>query len=350
MPQDNREIKVNSIKQITCASCKHAIDITGYTPLSNQPCPQCGEGFEVPCQIGQYLLFKRLAAGAMGSVYKAYDEVLARQVALKIVSAPPSKDDDLYQGALREARIQGSMNHPCVAQVYAMSEEMGQPYIIMELIEGGSVLDKIKADGPIDELHAVRIIIDAASGLDAGHRLGLMHRDVKPGNLLLTREGSAKLIDFGLAQSLSKQQDGKVVGSPYYMSPEIARGQVADVRADIYSLGASFYHMLTGDPPFKKKDASTRDIVLRRFKVPPPDPCQIVGLLHPDTCGLCQMMMALKPDDRPDDYVDLIRRLRQLAAVLQRDQPRQPQQPRDDTPADPGDALRALTDALNNRD
>ena len=95
MAPDNREIRVNRIKQITCTSCKHKIDITVYKPLSNQACPDCGTRFEVPCQIGQYLLFKRLAAGAMGSVYKAYDEVLARQVALKIVSAPPSKDDDL---------------------------------------------------------------------------------------------------------------------------------------------------------------------------------------------------------------------------------------------------------------
>ena len=354
MSKDNREIKVNRIKQITCAGCKHEIDITAYKPLSSQPCPACGQHFEVPCQIGQYLLFKRLAAGAMGSVYKAYDEVLARQIALKIVSAPPSKDDDLYQGALREARVQGSLNHPCVAQVYAMSEDMGQPYIIMELVEGGSVLGKIKDEGPIDEPHTVRIIIDAARGLQAGHRLGLMHRDVKPGNLLLTREGQAKLIDFGLAESLSKQIDGKVVGSPYYMSPEIARGHIADARADIYSLGASMCHMLTGEPPFKKQGASPRDIVLRRFKIPPPDPCEIVGVLHTDTGRLCQSMMALKPDDRPSDYNDLIRRLRQLSALLQRDAPRQPLQakapePRPE-PVDPGDALRALTDALNEPD
>lgn len=352
MPPDNREIQVNRIKQITCAGCKHNIDITGYKPLSNQACPDCGARFEVPCQIGQYLLFKRLAAGAMGSVYKAYDEVLARQVALKIVSAPPSKDDDLYQGALREARVQGSINHPCVTQVYAMSEDMGQPYIIMELVEGGSVLSMIKADGPIDERRAIEITIDAARGLDAGHRLGLMHRDVKPGNLLLTREGQAKLIDFGLAERVKKQKDGKVVGSPYYMSPEIARGHIADLRADIYSLGASLYHMLTGQPPFKKEGASPRDIVLRRFKIPPPDPCEAVGTLHPDTGRLCQMMMAQEPDDRPADYTDLIRRLRQQLALLQRDQPRQARQtdPKSDHPRDAGDALQALTDALNERE
>lgn len=339
MPQDNREIKVNRIKQITCASCKHDIDITTYKPLSSQACPECGSRFEVPCQIGQYLLFKRLAAGAMGSVYKAYDEVLARQVALKIVSAPPSKNDDLYQGALREARVQGSVNHPCVAQVYAMSEDMGQPYIIMELIEGGSVLDNIKKQGTIEELHAIEITIDATLGLDAGHALGLLHRDVKPGNLLLDRKGRAKLIDFGLAERVKKQQDGKVVGSPYYMSPEIARGQVSDLRADIYSLGASLFHMLTGEPPFKKQGASPRDIVLRRFKIPPPDPCEHVTGLHPDTGRMVQRMMALDPDDRFSDYPSLIRSLRQLIAIIHRDEPQGP----DD---DPGDALRALSDAL----
>jgi len=338
--RDQREIQVNRIKQITCASCKHPIDITVYKPLSSQDCPQCRTPFEVPCQIGQYLLFKRLAAGAMGSVYKAYDEVLARQVALKIVSAPPSKEDDLYQGALREARVQGSINHPCVAQVYAMSEDMGQPYIIMELVEGGSVLDIIKKQGPINQVRAIEISIDAALGLDAGHKLGLMHRDVKPGNLLLDRDGRAKLIDFGLAERVKKQQDGKVVGSPYYMSPEIARGQVSDLRADIYSLGASLFHMLTGEPPFRKEGASPRDIVLRRFKVPPPDPCHFVGSIHPDTGRLVQSMMALEADQRPADYITLVRRMRQLIAIIQRDQVRH----RND---DPGDALQALSDALN---
>lgn len=344
MPQDNREIKVNRIKQITCTGCRHNIDITVFKPLSNQACPECGQRFEVPCQIGQYLLFKRLAAGAMGSVYKAYDEVLARQVALKIVSAPPSKDDDLYQGALREARVQGSVNHPCVAQVYAMSEDMGQPYIIMELVEGGSVLHLIQKHGPIDEMHAIEIAIDTANGLHAGHKLGLMHRDVKPGNLLLDREGKAKLIDFGLAERVSKQKDGKVVGSPYYMSPEIARGLVADQRADIYSLGASLFHMLAGEPPFKKQGASPRDIVLRRFKIPPPDPCQYNASLHPDTGRLVQMMMAVEADHRPPDYPTLVLRLRQLAAVIHRDEPRRTDNGPD---SDPGDALQALSDALN---
>lgn len=338
MPHDNREIRVNRIKQITCTGCKHKIDITVFKPLSNQACPDCGARFEVPCQIGQYLLFKRLAAGAMGSVYKAYDEVLARQVALKIVSAPPSKDDDLYQGALREARVQGSVSHPCVAQVYAMSEDMGQPYIIMELVEGGSVLGKIQNDGPIDELHAIEIAIDTAQGLYAGHKLGLMHRDVKPGNLLLDREGKAKLIDFGLAERVSKQKDGKVVGSPYYMSPEIARGQVSDHRADIYSLGAALFHMLAGEPPFKKKGASPRDIVLRRFKLPPPDPCQYNALLHADTGRLVQSMMALEADHRPKDYPTLVRQMRQLIAILMRDR-------RPDS-AQPSDPLQALSDAL----
>lgn len=342
MPPDNREIKVNRIKQITCAHCKHPIDITKYKPLSTQPCPNCQEQFQVPCQIGQYLLFKRLAAGAMGSVYIAYDEVLARQVALKIVSAPPSKDDDLYQGALREARVQGSVNHPNVAQVYAMSEDMGQPYIIMELVEGGSVLDLIRKHGPMDELRSIEIAIDTAMGLSAGHKLGLMHRDVKPGNLLMDREGKAKLIDFGLAERVSKQKDGKVVGSPYYMAPEIARGQVADLRADVYSLGASLFHMLTGEPPFRKQGASPRDIVLRRFKVPPPDPCQHVASLHPDTGRTVQNMMALKADDRPADYPTLIRRLRQIAALIQRDKAHRQEQA--------GDALQALSDALHDAD
>jgi serine/threonine protein kinase len=275
----------------------------------------------------------------MGSVYTAYDEVLARQVALKIVSAPPSKDDDLYQGALREARVQASINHPNVAQVYAMSEDMGQPYIIMELIDGGSVLDRIRSGGAIEETRALQVAIDTASGLYAAQKLGLMHRDIKPGNLLLDREGRAKVIDFGLAERTSKQVEGKVLGSPYYMPPEIAKGKTSDHRADIYSLGASLYHMLVGEPPFKFHGDSPRDCVLRRFRMDPPDPCDANRGVHQETGQLVTHMMALRPDERPADYNALIRTMRQTVALIQRDQA---------TPAaEPDvDPLQALSDAV----
>ncbi|MFI4860473.1 MAG: serine/threonine-protein kinase [Phycisphaerales bacterium JB063] len=339
---DPREIQVNRIKEITCTACKHVIDITPYKPLAKEHCPQCSASFQVPGQIGQYVLFKRIAAGAMGSVYTAYDEVLARQVALKIVSAPPSKDDDLYQGALREARVQATINHPNVAQVYAMSEDMGQPYIIMELIDGGCVLDLIREGGAIDEVRALQIGIDTASGLFAAQKLGLMHRDIKPGNLLLDREGRAKIIDFGLAERTSKQVEGKVLGSPYYMPPEIAKGKTSDHRADIYSLGAALYHMLVGTPAFKRKGDSPRDVVLRRFKVPPPDPCDANPAVHQETGQLIRHMLALDPDARPADYPQLIRTLRQTVALLQRDQATPTAEPE-------VDPLQALSDAVNNR-
>lgn len=337
-----REIQVNRIKEITCTACKQVIDITPYTPLATEHCPHCSASFQVPCQIGQYVLFKRIAAGAMGSVYTAYDEVLARQVALKIVSAPPSKADDLYQGALREARVQASINHPNVAQVYAMSEDMGQPYIIMELIDGGSVLGLIHEQGQIDEAHALQITLDAAAGLHAAQKLGLMHRDIKPGNLLLDRAGRAKVIDFGLAERTSKQVEGKVLGSPYYMPPEIAKGKTSDHRADIYSLGASLYHMLTGQPPFKREGGTPRDVVIRRFKVPPPDPRDLAQHVGVESASLVTTMMALAPADRPTDYPTLIRRLRQAAALLQRDEPR----PAPEPDIDP---LQALSDAVRKR-
>ncbi|MEM1354492.1 MAG: serine/threonine-protein kinase [Planctomycetota bacterium] len=340
MPRDDREIQVNRIKQITCASCTHVIDITGYKPLSRQRCPACGVEFQAPGQIGQYVMFKRLAAGAMGSVYLAYDEVLGRRIALKIVSAPASKDDDLYEGALREARVQASINHPNVAQVYAMSEDMGQPYIIMELVDGGSVFGEIKDQGPMQEIDTLRIGIDAANGLYAAQKLGLLHRDMKPANLLLDRDRRAKVIDFGLAERLKNQGEGKVVGSPYYMAPEIARGNVADHRADIYSLGATLYHMLTGGPPFKHPGATPRDIVLRRFKVPPPDPAEHTANLHESTSRLVQSMMALEADHRPADYPALVRRMKQAIALIRRDRA---------SPDDGDDPLQALSDAVQGR-
>ncbi len=336
-PAPNREMQVNRIQEITCSGCRHKINISAMTPLQQANCPDCGVAFQVPCQIGQYILVKRVASGAMGSVYVAFDETLNRQVALKVVNAPPSKDDNLYQGALRESRILASLNHPNIAQIYSMSEDMGQPYITMELVDGNSVLELIKKGdsirtiaeaelranpawnykddtrfrdhtptGRLSDRRTCEVMIDASAGLSYAYQMGYIHRDIKPGNLLLDRQGRTKIIDFGLAETASKQVEGKVMGSPYYMPPEIARGQKADCRADIFSLGATMWHMLAGTPPYQAP--TPKDVILKRFKEAPANLAEHYGV-NPYLANLVAWMMNVAPEDRPASYMDLIDKL-----------------------------------------
>lgn len=340
----NRDMQVNRIREIACAGCRHNIDVSKMAPLSQEKCPSCGAPFQVPCQIGQYLLVKRVASGAMGTVFTAFDEVLHRQVALKIINASPSAADGLYQSALRESRILASLNHANIAQIYSMSEDQGQPYITMELVDGPSVLELIRrgpplkeaaglaqaddmtwtadgdprfaehrTDGRLREWKVVQIMIGACEGLSYAYRLGYIHRDLKPGNLLVDRWGNTKIIDWGLAEMESKQVEGKVMGSPYYMPPEIARGKIADCRADIFSLGASMYHMLAGSPPFQ--GASPKEVILRRFKEAAPDLMETAGV-HPYVSSLVAWTLNVNPDDRPAGYRDLIDKLRKAMEKL----------------------------------
>ena len=339
-----KEMQVNRIQEITCSGCRHKINISEMQPLSQADCPDCGVSFQVPCQIGQYILVKRVASGAMGVVYVALDELLNRQVALKVVNAPPSKDDDLYQGTLREARILASLNHPNIAQIYSMNEEMGHPYITMELVDGSSVLELIKqgpamkdlADaelsayptwnfrtdarfrdhtsaGRMGERRTIEIMLDACAGLAYAYSMGYIHRDLKPGNLLLDRQGRTKIIDFGLAETASKQVEGKVMGSPYYMPPEIARGHKADCRADIFSLGATMWHMLAGTPPYQAP--TPKEVILKRFKEGPGDLAALFNV-NSYLSNLIAWMMNIAPEDRPATYDDLIDKLNKALAKV----------------------------------
>ena len=263
----------------------------------------------------------------MGSVYVAYDEVLTRQIALKVIACPPSKDDDLYQGAVQEARIVAGLNHENIAQIYSMGEDMGQPFITMELVDGGSGMDVIKAVGRVDPEMVIDFALGTCRGLDYAYRLGYLHRDIKPGNVLITRTGTAKIIDWGLAARESQQKEGKVMGSPYYMAPEIARGKVADFRADIYSVGVSMYHMLAGEPPFRA--SSPKEVILKRFKESAPDLDEAFDI-HPFLSRLVAWTMNIDPEDRPESYPELIAQLEMAREKITEKSPRRNERERND--------------------
>ena len=206
---------------------------------------------------GRYELHRRLATGGTADVFLARDQLLNRPVAVKVLSATLSEDEEFVRRLRREAQVVASLNHQNIVGVFDQGEHEGAPFIVMEYVEGRSLADILRADGPMPADRAADIAVDVAAALDAAHRQGMVHMDVKPGNVLITEEGQVKLADFGIAKALIgngetdlTSEDGTVMGTATYLSPEQAQGHKVGPRSDVYSLAVVLYEMLSGSPPF----------------------------------------------------------------------------------------------------
>src|SRR5262249_35788784 len=219
--------------------------------------------FEVGTRVGAYEVLARLGVGAMGEVYKARDTRLNREVALKVLRSELAATGDRLRRFEREARAAGTLNHPNVLTVYDIGSYDELPYIVSELLEGGTLRSWINDSSQIRVREAVEHTIQIAQGLAAAHEQRIVHRDLKPENIFVTRDGHVKILDFGLAKLLDQPscgslgqtatydtRPGVVLGTPAYMAPEQVRGAPADARSDIFSLGTVLYEMLTGRRPF----------------------------------------------------------------------------------------------------
>jgi serine/threonine-protein kinase len=206
-------------------------------------------------EIAGYEILEKLGQGGMGTVYKARQKSMERIVALKILPRRLAKNKEFIQRFLREAQASAKLNHENIITGIDVGESHGYYYFAMEYADGETVDKNVLRDGPMDETKAVDIVLQVARALDHAHKSGLVHRDVKPQNIILTKKGVAKLCDLGLAKQISSNknvtQSNVSVGTPHYISPEQAKGEPTDIRSDIYSLGATFYHMVTGGVPFK---------------------------------------------------------------------------------------------------
>jgi serine/threonine-protein kinase len=205
------------------------------------------------CLNGRYRLDARIGAGGMSTVYRAFDVTLERRVAVKLMHREIASDSDQLERFRREARSVAQLSHPHIVGVIDAGEEDGRPYIVFEYVEGETLKERIRRLGrlPIDE--AIAYAIEIARALGAAHAAAIVHRDIKPQNVLVDEEGSAKVTDFGIARSLEEDgltADGRVLGTTDYVSPEQALGHDVDGQSDIYSLGVVLYEMLTGDVPF----------------------------------------------------------------------------------------------------
>ena len=222
----------------------------------------------------RYEIERELARGGMADVYLATDRQLKRKVAVKVLFPEFARDPSFVERFRREAQNAASLNHPNIAAVYDWGQEHGTYYIVMEFVEGRSLRDIIRAEGQVPAVAAARIAAELADALAFAHRKGVIHRDVKPGNVLLTAAGQVKLTDFGIAanqfdanQGLT--QTGSVMGTATYFSPEQAQGHPVDGRSDVYALGVVLYEMLTGVPPFSGE--SPVAVAMKHVReVPPP--------------------------------------------------------------------------------
>ncbi|MEE3141652.1 MAG: serine/threonine-protein kinase [Chloroflexota bacterium] len=222
-------------------------------------------------RIGRYEILERIAAGGQGTVYRARDTVLDRVVAVKIINQPVTDDPQYLEALQREARLASSLDHPTITTVYDFQVEDGTAFIVMEYVP--DALDKhVRVGQPLPYQRAVEIAIQVSRGLQHAHDNDVVHRDIKPQNILLTEDGTAKVTDFGIARALvsSTQSRGtRTMGTHWYMSPEQWSGARVDRRADLYSLGILLYEMLTGSVPFQGEAIEAIYVQHREAPVPP---------------------------------------------------------------------------------
>ena len=261
--------------------------------------------------IHGYRLLTRIGVGGMGEVYKAVQVSLGRMVALKILSTELISDRSFVERFMSEAQAAGKFNHPNVVQVHEAGMENGTYYFSMEYVEGGSVQDMIAQGNKIDPLRATEIVLQAARALEYAEKIGLVHCDIKPDNLMLTPSGDVRLSDLGIAKTLNKkgkveQTDG-VYGSPHYMAPEQARGLPMDHRSDLYSLGITYYRILLGKLPFTGKDA--KEIMEKQVFDNPETSRKIDPSLAPMVHSILEKLLKKKSAERYRNATLLIKDL-----------------------------------------
>ena len=263
-------------------------------------------------ETGNFLLEREMGRGGMGGVYMGRDKMLDRPVAVKVMLKEYGADAEFVEKFKREAQAAARLIHPNIAQIYSYGIADGMPYIAMELVAGGSLDNLMKnAGASIDIPRVMKICEQVAQALRCAADQGLVHGDVKPENVLLDANGNAKLVDFGLA---AMQKDtNEIWGTPYYIAPEKVKKEPIDYRADMYSLGGTLYHALTGVAPFEGDDASA--VVRKRFEAPPVPPSKIRPDISPQIDALVLKMLALKPADRFPSFEALLQEYSRVMAT-----------------------------------
>jgi len=260
-------------------------------------------------RLGHYDIVAELGRGGMGVVYKGYEASLNRYVAIKVLADSLAHDEAIKERFLREARSMAALNDPHIIQIYFIGEDEGQTYFVMEFVEGESLGSMLKREHKLTVEQSAKVIQQTALGLATAHDRGVVHRDIKPGNLMITSRGSVKIADFGIALSnhdLSSKltTTGEFVGTPGYLSPEVCLGKPVDQRSDIFSLGIVLFEMLTGKMPFN--DESPLGLMLEVVRAEIPDVRQLNADADAQIAGILARMIAKEPADRYQNCHELV--------------------------------------------
>ncbi len=292
---------------VACPSCGAKSFLpSDLPPLEKVPCGKCDRSVMMPMMLRQFELRSEIASGGMGSVYRAWDTTLGREVAVKIMLKELVDDEEAVTAFAREARACAQLNHTHIIHVYTFDEHAGYKYLAMELADHGSLDSLLEKQFRLPELDVLDIGVKVASGLDAALKHGLLHLDIKPGNILFNADGDPKIVDFGLARKADSDTDtyAPIFGTPYYIAPERVRQQGDSFLCDMYSLAGTLYHALTGHVPFEA--ASVDEVVAAQVNVALQSPDVLVPEISQATSDVICRAMAKEPAYRYASYDEFI--------------------------------------------
>ncbi|MBI3878880.1 MAG: protein kinase [Verrucomicrobia bacterium] len=298
----------DALRPIHCYLCGATNFVApGLPPQTEMPCNKCGKSILIPYLLRHFEIRQAIASGGMGTVYRAFDTILKREVAVKLMKRELGRDQKMLDEFYKEARMIAALNHPNIIQVFNFGEMDGENFIAMELADRGSVESRaLKNGGRISELEVLDVGVKIAGALDAAYKQNLLHRDIKPANILFNADNEPKLVDFGLAREADKETEygEQVWGTPEYSAPEKFKRESETFKSDMYSLGCALYQALTGRLPFE--GPSVEEMVRGHVETPVTPPHEIVAEISPATSEAIVKALAKKPRDRFASYEEFV--------------------------------------------
>lgn len=307
-------LRIEKLGRAQCEHCGAKLHVGDFHVFEKIECPECGQTTRVPGRFGHYYLLEELGKGGMGAVYLARDANLNRKVAIKVLKPKFGQNPAFVQALLKEAKAAAALNHKNLVHIFHFGQEKEQPYIAMEWVDGIRLDECIDPETEQEENGWLDVMWQVALGLAAAETKNIIHGDIKPANILMNQDGVAKISDFGIAR-FQGAEDDRVLGTPLYIAPEKSQGKPVDARADQFSLGATFYHILSGRPPFVGKNP--KQVVLDRFEHPAPDIRSVSPHFSKDLALTLQRMMAMDPEDRYPDFKTLAEEINALPLKLE---------------------------------
>lgn len=302
---------------VDCGKCGAKVFIpSDLAPLDSTPCSKCEAPIMMPMMLRQFKLLRPIASGGMGTVYRALDTSLNREVAVKLMKDEMLEDAEAVEAFDVEAKACASLNHTNIIHIYTFDEHQGKRYLVMEVADNGSLDTRIENESMVPELDILDVGTKVASALNSALQKGLLHRDIKPGNILFNQEGEPKVIDFGLATNSTKDTNyhGTIWGTPYYIAPEKVNREAETFLSDMYSLAGTLYHGLTGHVPFEAP--TIEEVVSAQIHTPLTPPNHVVQTITQGTSDAIYHAMAKDPAHRYQSYADFIMALESARSQL----------------------------------